>query len=355
MVLYVDEEFKNLIPPLTDEEYKQLEENILKDGIRDPIVFWGGPLYSIEELIVDGHNRYEIAQKHDLEFQTIELDIILKEDVKLWIINNQFGRRNINNYQRSVLALKMEDIYKARAKETQGTRTDLTSVPIDTKVDSLKEISDIANIGRNTISRVKKIEEEAPEEIKQQLNNGDISINAAFTQITKPHVANNSGENEWYTPPQFIESARFVMGGIDLDPASSELANETVKAPIFYTKETNGLDEMWEGNVWLNPPYAQPLISQFSEAIASKINEYEQAIILVNNATETSWFQSILAVCNAVCFPKGRIKFLDMNGNPSGSPLQGQCILYVGAEAWIFITEFKKYGICMVVTDIGVL
>ena len=127
MEFKIDPEFKSLVPPLTYEELSQLEENILKDGIRDPLVFWGGPPVSEYEVLVDGHNRYEIAKKHGLQFKTKELEILNRDDVKVWIINNQFGRRNINNYQRSVLALKLEDIYKAKAKKTQGTRTDLTS------------------------------------------------------------------------------------------------------------------------------------------------------------------------------------------------------------------------------------
>lgn len=165
------------------------------------------------------------------------------------------------------------------------------------------------------------------------------------------HISNNSGENEWYTPPEFIESARCVMGSIDLDPASSELANEIIKAPTFYTKETNGLDKIWEGNVWLNPPYGQPIITEFAEAVINNINDYEQAIILVNNATETNWLQGMMKICDAICFPKSRIKFFDKSGDQSSAPLQGQVILYIGDNFEIFISEFERYGLCMVRTN----
>jgi len=159
------------------------------------------------------------------------------------------------------------------------------------------------------------------------------------------HVAQNSGENEWYTPPQFIESARNVMGQIDLDPASSEIANKTVQASVIFTKDDDGLSKQWNGNVWMNPPYAQPLMSQFAEAVSIKYEkgEINQAIVLVNNATETQWWQRMASCSSAVCFPKTRIRFLDPDGNP-GAPLQGQSILYFGKNKSAFVEQFSKYG-----------
>lgn len=76
--------FKDLIPPLSPDEYKQLEENILSDGIRDPLVLWG-------ETLIDGHNRYEIAQKHGLTFQTVQREFESDDAAALWIIDNQHG------------------------------------------------------------------------------------------------------------------------------------------------------------------------------------------------------------------------------------------------------------------------
>lgn len=159
------------------------------------------------------------------------------------------------------------------------------------------------------------------------------------------HVAQNSGENEWYTPPNFIESARVVMGSIDTDPASSEVANRTVKAKRFFTKEDDGLRQKWAGNVWMNPPYAQPLMGNFAEAISYKYNEgeFEQGVVLVNNATETQWFQRMAATATAICFPKTRVKFLDPEGKP-GAPLQGQAIIYFGTDPSAFVQEFTQYG-----------
>ncbi len=156
-----------------------------------------------------------------------------------------------------------------------------------------------------------------------------------------PHVGNNSGENEWYTPPKIIEAARNIMGSIDCDPASSERANKAVKAKIFFTAKEDGLKQKWKGNVWLNPPYAQPLISHFCDTLLNKwkSNEIKQACLLVNNATETSYLQPLMEECDAILFPAGRIKFIDKNGEPTGAPLQGQMILYFGPNKDLFQME----------------
>lgn len=166
----------------------------------------------------------------------------------------------------------------------------------------------------------------------------------------KPHVSHNSGENEWYTPPELIESARRVMGGIDCDPASSAVANRVVKAETHYTAQDNGLSQEWHGAVWMNPPYAQPLCAQFCAAVVAKFkaNEIEQACVLVNNATETGWFQDLMSIASAVCFPRGRVRFFDPDGNPSGAPLQGQAVIYCGDNAKGFAAEFRNSGLVLI-------
>lgn len=164
------------------------------------------------------------------------------------------------------------------------------------------------------------------------------------TPAAKPHVAHNSGQNEWYTPPDIIEAARRVMGEITLDPASSAIANRIVGATYFYTCDDDGLSQDWTGCVWLNPPYSQPEIGQFSDKVHQEIHRIEQLSVLVNNATETVWFQKLLEIADAVCFLKSRVKFLDINLKPNGAPLQGQAILYVGPNTDAFCTEFSSLG-----------
>jgi ParB family chromosome partitioning protein len=160
-----------------------------------------------------------------------------------------------------------------------------------------------------------------------------------------PKVAHNAGEQEWYTPPAFVEAARAVMGRIDLDPASSDVAQRSIKAGTYYTQETDGLSQAWAGRVWLNPPYASGLIQLFVEKLCQHYaaGDVSEAIALTNDAMETAWAQLLARHAAAVCFPSGRIRFLDALGTP-GAPLQGQAVFYMGPGPTLFARVFEAFG-----------
>ena len=178
-MIEIKQEFKDLIPPLTKEEFKQLENNCMAEGIREKILTWNG-------FIIDGHNRYEIATRWDLDFETENKHFESEEAVKEWMILNQFGRRNLSNYQRSVLALELEDVFSKKAKENQVRKPNsVPQISAKQNVDTRKELSKVASVSHDTIAKVKKIQEKAPEEVKAKLRTGEVSINAAYKEIKK--------------------------------------------------------------------------------------------------------------------------------------------------------------------------
>lgn len=164
------------------------------------------------------------------------------------------------------------------------------------------------------------------------------------------HVTRNTGDHEWYTPPELIEAARAAMGGIDLDPASSDVANEVVRAETIFTAEHDGLAEEWRGRVWMNPPYGHPLIKRFTRKLVGSYTEGDvsAAVTLVNNATETAWLQHLLGHAAAICFPKYRIRFRHPDYQDTSAPLQGQAVVYLGKDPATFCEQFAQFGIARI-------
>jgi N6-adenosine-specific RNA methylase IME4/DNA-binding XRE family transcriptional regulator len=183
IIMEILKELEALIPPLTSEEFKQLERNILEEGIRDPLVTWNG-------ILVDGHNRYRIAQEYDIDFTTVEKEFADMNAVKEWMINNQFGRRNLPAYERGKLALRLKDIYSQKAKETKAEKVSHYRqtgevLQISVKPDTQRDLAKVANVSHDTINKIEKIEAKASDEVKQKLSIGTMSINEAYKEIKK--------------------------------------------------------------------------------------------------------------------------------------------------------------------------
>ena len=152
----------------------------------------------------------------------------------------------------------------------------------------------------------------------------------------------NTGEYEWYTPERYIEAARAVMGGIDLDPASHVAAQHTVQADHYFAAADDGLKLDWYGRVWLNPPYAQPLMQNFVRKLVREVagGNVSQATMLTHNYTDTAWFHEAQAAAALLCFTRGRISFV----GASGPPTQGQCFFYFGDNGVSFRDVFTPLG-----------
>jgi hypothetical protein len=168
------------------------------------------------------------------------------------------------------------------------------------------------------------------------------------TDILRPKVyrTQNTGQEEWYTPADILDKARAVLCTIDLDPASCLVAQRTVKAERFHTKEDDGLTKQWDGRVWLNPPYTQPAIEDFVDRLIEgyRAGRVSSAILLTHNLTDTAWFQKAFRAAKAICFTAGRIRFELFGEDQPGSPTQGQALHYFGEEVGRFAAVFADVG-----------
>lgn len=279
----------------------------------------------------------EVREQKLAEGQEIGKLVLLAE-ARLGELFNQMPKAKENQYTKSATSLR-EEKAPDESEPEKGP-------PPKPKLEVAAEMG----FNKNQVSQFQQLADN-PEAVQKAIataqDNGEIVTRSSalneIKQTKKPHVTFNSGNNEWYTPADIIESARKVLGTIDLDPASSGIANETVKAETFFTAEDDGLAHEWVGNIWLNPPYASGLIEQFVDKLLG--SNFHQAIVLVNNATDTEWFGRLAEHATAVVFPKGRVKFLRPDKS-TGAPLQGQAILYFGDRADAFKESFADYGRC---------
>lgn len=170
---------------------------------------------------------------------------------------------------------------------------------------------------------------------------------------TSPHGASNS---EWYTPADIIERARWAMHGIDLDPYSSDVAQRTVQAEWYFTAQTDGIRSTWPAvrSVWANPPYGKGLIDPCINRLISEYHAgtFQTGIVLINNATETTWFQALTRICMGGCMFARRIDFIDgsTGGAQKNKNTRGQIALYIGDEQRRFDEAFRELGRCFDLT-----
>ena len=200
----IDSEFKELIPPLQPDERKQLEENILAEGCRDPLSVWDG-------VLIDGHNRYEICTKHGMAFDVHEVAFEDRSHAIEWIIRNQFGRRNLSDYTKGKLSLRLEEVIGKRMKANQrGGQGGVLLVPklaqakIEVELPKTRnELAKIAGVSHGNIDKIKKIAQaieagKLDKEVERKLEGREVSINRVFRdlkeQATKERIETAKAE-----------------------------------------------------------------------------------------------------------------------------------------------------------------
>jgi DNA N-6-adenine-methyltransferase (Dam) len=155
----------------------------------------------------------------------------------------------------------------------------------------------------------------------------------------------SSNSVEWYTPAKYIDAAREVLGDIDLDPASCEQANKTIKAKSIYTINDEGLQKTWQGRVWMNPPYGRVCGEFISKLVESHVEgNVPAAIALLNGyGFDTAWFQPLWDY--PICFTDHRISFESPNKKPGdGGPANGNVFVYLGPDPDRFTEVFAQFG-----------
>ncbi|MDO8905589.1 plasmid replication/partition related protein [Hydrogenophaga sp.] len=201
MNITVNEDLKAYIEPLTPDEHEALERSLLAEGCRDALVLWG-------DVLVDGHNRHGICQKHGLPFKTVQNPKLQTlEDVHLWMIDQHLGRRSVSDYQRGVLALRKREIVAERraraqalANETRPSHGAIEADEDDAALHAaaqaavlepkpLQSREDIARAARLTSSQVgliEKIQKQAAPEVVAAVKAGELSLNAAAVVASLP-------------------------------------------------------------------------------------------------------------------------------------------------------------------------
>jgi phage N-6-adenine-methyltransferase len=440
MALQIHPDLQSLIPPLTLEEYAQLEANLLAEGCVDPLIVW-----QETETVLDGHNRLAICEEHDLEYLIYRMSLPDLDAAKAWIIAHQLGRRNLTPEQMSYYRGEQYNLQKR-----QGSRTDLTSDHTDTKSRNTAQVLAAQHhVSEPTIKRdgayaaaVETLAAVLGAEARQailardlQLTKQDVPLLAALVSasperaavvrgilrgpapvealhallraarcaichrpLSQPASINRgigpicaghgrggscptpapisaepsasppiltevldpappepvpttlqqvaTGDFEWYTPLEVLALVREVLGQIDVDPASCAVAQRAVQAQTFYGLDDDGLRQPWTGRVFCNPPYKMPEIARFIGKLCEELDAQRttEAILLVNAATETDWFQRAFQRADAVCFPDGRLHFVSPTRN-GDHPCQGQALLYFGPDPMGFCVVFAALGV----------
>lgn len=359
-------EVANIFPLMQGADFDALKADIAEHGQREPI--W----VDDDGSILDGRNRHRAC-----------VELGLNPTIAKWngngslvafVVSLNLHRRHLTESQRAMVAAKLANMSEGRPDKT-------ASIEAVSQADA----ADLLNVSRSAVQRARVVYTNGDPTLVDVVDRGEVAVSAAAQVATlpvewqryivdhnevadaardmrngfedkvidrvRPHVANNSGNNEWYTPAEYIAAAWCVLGNIDLDPASSAEANTIVQADTYYTIDDDGLAKQWMGRVWLNPPYAADLVGKFTSKLHRhyRAGDIEAAIVLVNNATETLWFQALSENAAAICFPEKRIRFWSPNGTV-GAPLQGQAILYLGSDTNIFFEHFQDFGLLVTVT-----
>lgn len=275
-------ELKSCLLPLSQEEKIELERSLIEEGCRDSLVLWG-------DILIDGHNRFEICKKHNIPYKTIQKDFKNIDEVKIWILKNQLARRNLNNVVKIEIAEKVMEGRKKLAKEKQlSTLKQNTvnatvaetenTVNIDTtetagkqeKININKEIGDMAGVSERTVARYNTIKKHAPEEVKEKVKNGEMSINQAYGYAkTYEYLENEMRDKE---PQEKTKQENFIEH--EFKKIEEETAiQKNIHNAVYKILTTEITDEYLD--IWISG-LGESYIETLEEDLDRAIEEYKK-------------------------------------------------------------------------------
>ena len=372
--------FANVFPLLDDDDLGTLTEDIRENGQREPVILYDGK-------ILDGRNRYRACVELGIPAIFDHSKASNDEEALRESVSRNLRRRHLTASQRAMIGADLLPMFEAMAKQRQiqsgvdygagqnvvanlrqpfedrapaashqvakVAQSSARSVQIakNVKADGVPELVSAVRAGDIAVSRaeeVSKLEEGIQREVVARVKEGE-KASEVVREVKGgvPKALLMSESNEWYTPDQYVDAARYLMGAIDLDPASCEQANQTVRAEVFYTKDDDGFSKAWSGRVWMNPPYGkEDGESNQSRWTKRLIDSYENgeilsAVFIVNAATSASWFQRFWDY--PICFVRRRISFVSPSGEKN-SPTQGNVFVYLGEDIEGFVDNFSPFG-----------
>ena len=263
----IDPELNEVLPQLSDADYKSLEQSLLTDGFKGaPIMVWG-------DIIVDGHNRYEICHKHNISYEVKEIEFASKEEAIIWMVRQQLGRRSLTPLQRIQIVEKYRPFYKKKAEKNKSlnggnkiAESENSTTPLmkEEKIDVREKLAKDADVSTNTYSKGVKILESGNEDLISETINGQKSINKAFNELKKnADIGKNDNVFDSYSKLK------------DLKEVQRKEAAQKIKE----VREEYGIE---------SPEYEDAKAEQLNVEV--RINEIENAV----HDTQTSDIESML-------------------------------------------------------------
>ena len=320
------------MPPLSDEEFAALKDDIERRGVLVPVE------YDEDGNVLDGHHRIRACRELGVTAwdRIVRADLVTDAEKRGHARALNLARRHLSaEAKRRLVAEQLLDTPERadqRLAEDLGVSKATVSDVRQELVTKCQIDASQPRIDRNGVARV------APARRRYEF------VGAHDHRLV---VTKWTGEVEWHTPAQWVEAARRVLGAIDLDPASSALAQETVRARRHFTKEADGLSRPWAGRVWLNPPYAAGVVDKFVAKLVAHVQsgDVPAAILLVDSRTDTQWLHHAAGACQRICLKRGRISFVRPDGAGADAATSGSAFLYFGPRPEAFEAVFSPFGL----------